>query len=260
ETQTILSCNSRRKGPADAEPTVGPSRSLDYELELGAVVGTGNPLGRSIDVHQAEDHLWGLCLLNDWSARDLQAWEYQPLGPFLAKNFASTLGAWVVTLEALEPFRAPLAARAANDPAPLPYLASEQDRLHGGFAITVEAWLRTARMRADGAPSHRLSRGSSLDLYWSFAQMLAHHASGGCNMRPGDLLGSGTISGPTRDSRGCLLELTWRGAEPLTLPNGETRAFLEDGDELTLTAYAEREGVPRIGFGQCTGEVRAASA
>ena len=256
----VVRPRGQRKGPADAEPTVGPSRSLDYELELGAVVGTGNPLGRSIDVHQAEDHLWGLCLLNDWSARDLQAWEYQPLGPFLAKNFASTLGAWVVTLEALEPFRAPLAARAANDPAPLPYLASEQDRLHGGFAITVEAWLRTARMRADGAPSHRLSRGSSLDLYWSFAQMLAHHASGGCNMRPGDLLGSGTISGPTRDSRGCLLELTWRGAEPLTLPNGETRAFLEDGDELTLTAYAEREGVPRIGFGQCTGEVRAASA
>jgi fumarylacetoacetase len=256
----VVRPRGQRKGPSDAEPTVGPSRSLDYELELGAFVGTGNPLGSCIDVHQAEDHLWGLCLLNDWSARDLQAWEYQPLGPFLAKNFASTLGAWVVTLEALEPFRAPLAARAANDPAPLPYLASEHDRLHGGFAITVEAWLRTARMRAAGEPSHRLSHGTSLDLYWSFGQMLAHHASSGCNMRPGDLLGSGTISGPARDSRGCLLELTWRGAEPITLPNGETRAFLEDGDELTLTAFAEREGVPRIGFGQCSGEVRAALA
>jgi len=247
----------QRKGPNDAEPTVGPSRSLDYELELGAFVGTGNALGSSIPIAEAEDHLWGLCLLNDWSARDLQAWEYQPLGPFLAKNFASTISPWVVTLEALEPFRAPLAPRADGDPAPLPYLAHPHDRARGGFAITVEVWLRTARMREQEAPAVRLSQGSALDLYWSFAQMLAHHASAGCNMRPGDLLGSGTISGAARDSRGCLLELTWRGAEPVMLPNGESRGFLEDGDELTITAWAGA-GERRIGFGRCTGEVRAA--
>lgn len=247
----------QRKGPNDPEPTVGPSRSLDYELELGVFVGTGNALGTAIPIAEAEDHLWGLCLLNDWSARDLQAWEYQPLGPFLAKNFASTISPWVVTLEALEPFRAPLAPRADGDPAPLPYLAHAHDRARGGFAITVEAWLRTARMRAQGEPAVRLSQGSALDLYWSFAQMLAHHASAGCNMRPGDLLGSGTISGAAKDSRGCLLELTWRGAEPVTLPNGESRGFLEDGDELTITAWAG-EGDRRIGFGRCTGEVRAA--
>ena len=250
----------QRKGPNDDAPTVGPSRSLDYELELGAFVGTGNALGESIPLAEAESHLWGLCLLNDWSARDLQAWEYQPLGPFLAKNFASTISPWVVTLEALEPFRAPLAARAAEDPAPLPYLSHDSDKARGGFDVNVEVWLQTARMREAGEPAVRISQGRALDLYWSFAQMLTHHASTGCNMRPGDLLGSGTISGPARESRGCLLELTWRGAEPLTLPNGETRSFLEDGDEVTLTAFAERDGVGRIGFGRCSGVVRAARA
>jgi fumarylacetoacetase len=248
----------QRKGPNDAEPSVGPSRSLDYELELGAFVGTGNALGDTIALADAEQHLWGLCLLNDWSARDLQAWEYQPLGPFLAKNFASTISPWVVTLEALEPFRAPLAARAEGDPSPLPYLAHDSDRARGGFDLTVEVWLRTRAMRDAGAPPVRLSHGNALDLYWSFGQMLTHHASTGCNMRPGDLLGSGTISGAARESRGCLLEFTWRGAEPLALPNGETRGFLEDGDEVTLTAFAERAGVGRIGFGRCTGEIRAA--
>jgi fumarylacetoacetase len=247
----------QRKGPDDVEPSVGPSRSLDYELELGVFVGTGTTLGETIPLADAESHLWGLCLLNDWSARDLQAWEYQPLGPFLAKNFASTISPWVVTLEALAPFRAPLAPRADGDPAPLPYLAHESDVARGGFAITLDVWLRTAQMRDAGEAAVRISTSSALDLYWSFAQMLTHHASTGCNMRPGDLLGSGTISGAAKDSRGCLLELTWRGAEPLALPNGETRRFLEDGDEVTFTAYAG-EGEHRIGFGQCTGEVRPA--
>lgn len=248
----------QRKGPADDVPTVGPSRSLDYELELGAFVGTGNDLGEPIAIRSAESHLWGLCLLNDWSARDLQAWEYQPLGPFLAKNFASTISPWVVTLEALEPFRAPLAPRADGDPQPLSYLSSAHDAALGGFAITVEVWLRTPKMREENVPAVRLSQGSALDLYWTFAQMLTHHASSGCNLRPGDLLGSGTISGPSPDSRGCLLELTRRGAEPLALPNGETRGFLMDGDEVIMTAFAEREGAGRIGFGRCVGEVRAA--
>jgi fumarylacetoacetase len=250
--------SGQRKGPADDTPTVGPSRSLDYELELGAFVGTGNALGEPVPMAEAEAHLFGLCLLNDWSARDLQAWEYQPLGPFLAKNFASTISPWVVTLEALAPFRAPLAERAEGDPAPLPYLNHADDRAHGGFAVTVETWLSTARMRAAGEPAVRITRAQATDLYWSMAQMLVHHTSSGCNLRPGDLLGSGTISGPAKDSRGCLLELTWRGAEPHTLPNGETRAFLEDGDEVQLTAFAERDGAVRIGFGRCTGVIVAA--
>ncbi|MBL0938660.1 MAG: fumarylacetoacetase [Gemmatimonadaceae bacterium] len=247
--------NGQRKGPDDAAPTFGASRLLDYELELGAFVGTGNPLGSTIPLSEVENHLWGLCLLNDWSARDIQSWEYQPLGPFLAKNFASTISPWVVTLEALEPFRAPLAARADGDPAPLPYLTHESDQTRGGFSLTLEVWLETSRMRAAGEAPVRISRGSSLDLYWSFGQMLAHHASNGCNMRSGDLLGSGTISGASKDSRGCLLELTWRGAEPITLPNGEQRKFLEDGDTLSMTAYAEREGAVRIGFGWCRGTI-----
>lgn len=245
----------QRKGPNDEVPSVGPSRSLDYELELGAFVGTGNALGEPIPMAQADDHLFGLCLLNDWSARDLQAWEYQPLGPFLAKNFASSISPWVVTLEALEPFRAPLAPRAEGDPAPLPYLTDRADQERGGFAITVETWLRTARMQEAGEPAVRITQGQATDLYWSMAQMLVHHASNGCNLRAGDLLGSGTISGPSPESRGCLLELTWRGAEPITLPNGESRAFLHDGDELQITAFAERDGAVRIGFGVCTGVV-----
>jgi len=245
----------QRKGPNEEVPSVGPSRLLDYELELAAFVGTGNALGDAIPMEQANEHLFGLCLLNDWSARDIQAWEYQPLGPFLAKNFASTISPWVVTLEALEPFRQPLAPRAEGVPEPLPYLTSDADRAHGGFGITVETWLRTAQMREAGDPAVRLTQGQATDLYWSMAQLLVHHASSGCNLRPGDLLGSGTISGAAKESRGCLLELTWRGAEPLTLPNGETRRFLEDGDELEITAFAEREGAARIGFGRCVGTI-----
>ena len=245
----------QRKGPDDAVPSVGPARSLDYELELGAFVSRGNAQGEPIAIHNANDHLFGICLLNDWSARDIQSWEYQPLGPFLAKNFASSISPWVVTLEALAPFRAPLAPRAEGDPQPLAYLDDATDRALGGLAITVEVWLRTASMRDAGEPAVRLAQSSALDLYWSFAQMLTHHASGGCNMRPGDLLGSGTISGAAPDSRGCMLELTKRGAEPYTLPNGEVRRFLENGDEVIMTAFAEREGAVRIGFGECRGTV-----
>ncbi len=245
--------SGQRKGPDDAVPSVGPSRSLDYELELGAFVARGNALGDTIAIADASSHLFGFCLLNDWSARDIQSWEYQPLGPFLAKNFASSISPWVVTMEALAPFRAPLAARAEGDPAPLPYLDDATDRALGGLSVTLEVSLRTAKMRTEGEPAHRLTQSSALDLYWTAAQLLAHHASSGCNMRPGDLLGSGTISGAAKDSRGCLLELTWRGAEPVTLPNGEVRRFLEDGDEVIMTAIAERAGAVRIGFGECRG-------
>ncbi len=254
---TVKRPHGQRKGPNDAVPSVGPSRALDYELELGAFVGAGNAMGSSIPLAEADAHLFGLCLLNDWSARDLQAWEYQPLGPFLAKNFASSVSPWVVTLDALAPFRAPLAPRDAADPAPLPYLSDANDQARGGYALTLEVSLRTARMRADNVPAHTLSRGSSLDLFWSFGQMLAHHTVNGCAMRAGDLLGSGTVSGPAKESRGCLMELTWRGTEPLSLPNGETRGYLEDGDELIMTAFAEREGATRIGFGSCRGVITA---
>jgi fumarylacetoacetase len=250
--------NGQTKGADDAAPTFGPSRSLDYEMEIGAFVGPGNRLGTRIAVEEAEAHLFGLCLVNDWSARDVQSWEYQPLGPFLAKNFATTLSPWVVTFEALEPFRTHALPRPAGDPRPLPYLDSVVDRARGAFDITLEVWLRTARMRDASQPAVRLSRGRFADMYWTLAQLLTHHASGGCNLRPGDLLASGTVSGPDRDARGCLLELTWRGAEPLTLPGGETRRFLEDGDEVIMRGVCEREGAARIGFGECRGVVLAA--
>jgi fumarylacetoacetase len=245
----------QRKG-ADAEvPDVGPSRLLDYELEVGCVVGTGNPLGETIPLEHAERHLFGLCLLNDWSARDIQAWEYQPLGPFLAKSFASTISPWIVTRDALAPYRIPAFTRPEGDPAPLPYLLNEGDRAAGGFDLTLEVHLRTPTMLERGEAPFRVSRGSFRDMYWTLAQMLAHHASNGCNLRPGDLLGSGTVSGTTPDSRGCLLERTWRGSEPLELPGGETRKFLEDGDEVILRGWCEAPGRPRIGFGECTGVV-----
>jgi fumarylacetoacetase len=243
------------KDPKADAPTFGPSRSLDYEMEVGCFVGTGNRLGEPVPLAEAESHLFGLCLVNDWSARDLQSWEYQPLGPFLAKNFATTVSPWVVTLDALEPFRAPAAARPAGDPPPLAYLNSPADQARGAFDITVEVWLASARMRAGGVAPVRLSRARMADLYWTPAQMLAHHTSNGCNLQPGDLFASGTISGPSKENRGCLLELTWRGAEPLALPTGEMRTFLEDGDEVMLRGYAERGGAVRIGFGECVGEV-----
>ncbi|MBC8090283.1 MAG: fumarylacetoacetase [Phycisphaerae bacterium] len=247
--------SGQRKGPNDEAPVFGPSRGLDYEVELGAFVGNGNALGEPIGIGDAEQHIFGLCLLNDWSARDVQNWEYQPLGPFLAKNFCSTVSPWVVTMDALEPYRGPLAPRASDDPQPLTYLTHSSDQQGGGFEITVELWLQTSAMRDAGEAPIRVSAGNSIDLYWTFAQMLAHHSSNGCNMQPGDLLGSGTISGPLAINRGCLLELTRRGAEPLLLPNGEKRAFLEDGDEVTLRAHARRDGAVRIGFGSCGGTV-----
>jgi len=242
---------------ADAEaPSFGPSRSLDYELEVGFFAGRGNAQGEAIRIGDAESHIFGLCIVNDWSARDIQTWEYQPLGPFLAKNFATTISPWVVTMEALEPFRAPAFVRAADDPEPLPYLNAAGDRARGGIDLKLEVWLRTARMRAENASPVRLSQGNLRDLYWTLAQMLTHHTSNGCNLEPGDLLASGTVSGAAQDSLGCLLEITRRGAEPLHLPNGEMRRFLEDGDEVILRGYCEREGHARIGFGTCRGVVR----
>lgn len=243
------------KGAEAPGPSFGPSRLLDYELEVGCFVGPGNRLGEAIPIAEAEGHVFGLCLVNDWSARDMQAWEYQPLGPFLAKSFATTVSPWVVTLEALAPFRAPALARPAGDPEPLPYLDDLANRARGGVDITLEVWLRTAAMRARGGAAVRLTRGSFTDMYWTLAQMLTHHASNGCNLSPGDLIASGTVSGPDKGSRGCLLELTWRGAEPVTLPDGETRKFLQDGDEVILRGYCEREGAARIGFGECAGVI-----
>ena len=242
-------------GEPAVPPVVGPSRRLDYEAELGFWIGGGNAMGTTIPIAEASRALFGTCLLNDWSARDVQAWEYQPLGPFLAKNFASTVSPWVVTWEALAPFRVPAFARAEGDPVPLPYLNDAGDQRAGGLGIAIEVWLVSAEMRRQGRGPVRLSRGSTADLYWTPAQMVAHHTMGGCNLRPGDLLGSGTVSGATKESRGCLLELTWRGTEPITLPTGEVRRFLEDGDEVTMRARCERDGARAIGFGECRGTI-----
>jgi fumarylacetoacetase len=229
-------------------PVFAPSRQLDYECEVGFFIGQGNALGEPIPIAEAEDHLFGFCLLNDWSARDMQRWEYQPLGPFLAKSFATTISPWVVTLDALVPFRKPFAARPEGDPAPLPHL-------NGGDAldITIEVWMRSAKMARANQRLIRLSQTWFDQMYWNPAQMIAHHASNGCNLRPGDLLGSGTVSGPEKTERGCLLEITSRGTEPIELPSGEKRAFLEDGDEVYLRGYCERDGFRRIGFGECRG-------
>ncbi|MGH7509567.1 MAG: fumarylacetoacetase [Gemmatimonadales bacterium] len=241
------------KDSASEEPVFAPTRGLDYEMEVGCFVGPGNELGTPVWIGEAEAHLFGLCLVNDWSARDIQSWEYQPLGPFMSKNFATTVSPWVVTTEALEPYRVPAFERPAGDPEPLPYLDSSANRARGGIDVTVEVLLTTAKMRDAGLAPSRLSRGRMADLYWTPAQMLAHHTSNGCNLRPGDLFASGTISGPTSDSRGCLLELTWRGSEPITLPTGETRKFLEDGDEVILRGSCVRAGAVPIGFGECRG-------
>ncbi|HLH36562.1 MAG TPA: fumarylacetoacetase [Alloacidobacterium sp.] len=242
--------------PADAAvPTFAPTRLLDYELEMGCFVADGNDLGQPVPIHEAEEYIFGLCLLNDWSARDMQAWEYQPLGPFLSKNFATSISPWVVTLDALQPFRVPAFQREAGDPDPLPYLNSADDRLRGGFDVVLEAWLSSKLMRDEKLAPIMLSRGNMRDLYWTLAQMLTHHASNGCNLRPGDLLGTGTVSGPGKDSAGCLLEMTRRGTEPISLPTGEQRKFLEDGDEVVFRGYCIREGHPRIGFGECRGVV-----
>jgi fumarylacetoacetase len=249
--------HGQTRDDANGPPVFGPTRRLDYEVEVGAFIGRGNPLGQPIQISQAEKHLWGLCLLNDWSARDIQSWEYQPLGPFLSKSFMSTVSPWIVTLDALAPFRAPGSPRPPDDPAPLPYLSHADDQRAGGFDLVLEVSLQSARMREKGTGAMLVSRSRFRDMYWTLAQLATHHASNGCNLRPGDLIGSGTVSGPDKESRGCLLERASRGAEPLELPTGERRAFLEDGDEVILRGYAEREGFRRIGFGECSGVVSA---
>lgn len=243
----------------EGPPTFQPTARLDYEVEAGFLVGTGSALGDPVPVSAAGQLLFGVCLLNDWSARDIQAWEYQPLGPFLSKSFASTLSPWVVTAEALAPFRVGVARRAEGDPEPLPYLLDPIDQAEGAIDIRFEVSLRTRAMRDSGLAAARLSLGTLADLYWTPAQLIAHHTSNGCNLRPGDLLGSGTISGASADARGCLLEITRRGAEPVRLPNGEERRFLADGDEVVIRAWCERDGFARIGFGACTGMVVPAS-
>jgi len=248
--------SGQTKAPDAAAPVFGPSRMLDYELEVGFFVGQGNQLGEPVPLGHAEEHFFGLCLVNDWSARDIQSWEYVPLGPFLGKSFATTISPWVVTLDALAPFRVPPRPRPEGDPEPLRYLSDERDRQCGAFDVQLEVSLLTARMRAAGAQPARVSLGNLRDLYWTPAQMLAHHASNGCNLRPGDLLATGTVSGATPESVGSLLERTKRGVEPLVLPNGEQRKFLEDGDEVILRGWCEREGHARIGFGECRGIVR----
>jgi fumarylacetoacetase len=240
--------------PGATEPAFGPCKRLDYELEVGVYVGIGNELGTRVPIEAAEDHVFGLCLLNDWSARDIQAWEYQPLGPFLAKSFATTVSPWVVTLEALAPFRAAW-TRPAGDPRPLPYLDSPAARASGAFDVQLEVWLETARGRAEGAPPSRLSRTSLRHAYWTIGQLVAHHTVNGCNLQPGDLLGTGTQSGPSPDEAGSLLELTNGGKQPLTLPNGERRTFLEDGDAVILRGFCAGPGAARIGFGECRSTV-----
>jgi len=240
-----------------ARPELAATRRLDYELEVGVFVGRGNPLGQAVPVAQAERLVFGLCLLNDWSARDIQVWEYQPLGPFLAKNFATTVSPWVVTLEALAPFRVPW-ERPAGEPPPLAYLDDAAARATGAIDIQLEAWLDSARTRASGMPAQHLSHTTFRDSWWTVAQMLAHHTVNGCNLVAGDLLGSGTQSGPLPSQAGSLLELTAGGRQPFTLASGETRTFLEDGDRVILRGWCERDGYVRIGFGEAAGTVRAA--
>ncbi len=238
-----------------AAPVVGPSRALDYECEMAAWVGRGNARGEVVPMDRAEEHLFGLGLLNDWSARDVQRWEYQPLGPFLGKNFGTTISPWVVTLDALEPFRVAPTARAPGDPEPLPYLDSDANRSRGGIGVELVVHLSSAAMRREGVSPLQVSRSNLSMMYWTFAQLVAHHTSNGCNLRPGDVLGTGTISGPAKESRGCLLEVTWHGRDPLLLPTGESRRFLEDGDEVILRGRCERDGFTGIGFGACSGIV-----
>jgi len=252
--------NGQRKAPDADAPEYGPSRRLDYELELGIWIGAGNELGCPIAIGEAAEHIAGYCLLNDWSARDIQAWEYQPLGPFLAKNFLTSVSAWVVSPEALAPFRKPMPQRPAGDPQPLPYLDDPADRESGGLAIQLEATLTTEQMRRQGVAPHILSRGSAdAAMYWSAAQIVAHHSANGCNLQPGDLIGTGTLSTESDGGLGSLLEISRGGKQPIDLPSGESRSFLEDGDEITMRAWCEGDGGPRIGFGECIGRVVTAS-
>lgn len=247
--------NGQTKAPEAERPAFGPSRLLDYEVEVGFFVGPGNEPGEPVNIGEAEAHIFGLCLVNDWSARDIQAWEYQPLGPFLAKSFATTISPWIVTMEALAPFRVPAFERPAGDPDPLPYLDSPENRERGGIELKMELLLSSPQMREQGMAPVALTHHNFSDVYWTVAQMLTHHTSNGCNLRAGDLIASGTVSGPEKDQRGCLLELTWRGTEPIQLPTGEARRFLEDGDEVIIRGWCERASFARIGFGECRGVV-----
>jgi fumarylacetoacetase len=242
---------------ADAPaPTYAATKRLDYEAELGFIAGAGNRLGQPIALRDALEHVFGVVLLNDWSARDIQAWEYQPLGPFLGKSFATTISPWIVTMDALEPYRCAAFARPDGDPKPLPYLLDKDDQREGGFAIELEMHLRTPKMKTP----QRLSRGNFRDSYWTVAQMVAHQTSNGCNLEPGDLLGSGTISGPAPDSLGSMMEQTLAGKNPLQLPSGETRSFLEDGDEVIQRGRCAREGYASIGFGEASGRIMPAAS
>jgi fumarylacetoacetase len=252
--------NGQRKPGSATVPSFGPSRNLDYELEMGIWVGTGNALGDPVPIGAAADRIAGFCLLNDWSARDIQGWEYQPLGPFLAKNFATTVSPWIVTPEALAPFRVSQADRPEGDPAPMPYLLDAADQSGGALDIELEVLLETPAMKAKGLPPHRLARSNARHMYWTAAQLLTHHASGGCNLQPGDLLGTGTISAPEDSGFGSLLETTNGGRKPVELPSGETRRFLEDGDTVILKARGVRAGRPSIGFGECRGTIMPAPA
>ncbi len=245
----------QRRAPEAEVPLFGPSVNLDFELELGIWIGPGNVQGEPIPIAHAGEHMVGLCMLNDWSARDIQRWEGQPLGPFLAKNFATTVSPWVITLEALAPFRVPQPRRPAGDPRPLPYLWDDADQQHGAFNVAVEAWIVTEAMRTRNAAPHRLALSNLTHLYWTAAQMVAHHTCGGCNLEPGDLFGSGTISAPERAGWGSLSELSNDGKTEIALPSGEKRTYLQDGDEIILRAAAQREGFATIGFGDCSGRV-----
>jgi len=254
--EPVIRPNGQRKAPDAEAPEYGPSRRLDYELELGIWIGEGNELGSPIPIGEAVGHIAGYCLLNDWSARDIQAWEYQPLGPFLAKNFLTSVSPWIVTPQALEPFRKAMPPRPAGDPRPLPYLDDAGDRESGGLSIQLEVTLTTEKMRASGLAPHILSRGSAdAAMYWSAAQIVAHHSSNGCNLQPGDLIGTGTLSTDSAGGLGSLLEISHGGKQPVQLPSGETRSFLDDGDEVTMKAWCQGEGAVRIGFGDCVGRV-----
>ncbi|QIL01780.1 fumarylacetoacetase [Sphingomonas sinipercae] len=255
--EPVVRPKGQRKPPEAEAPEYGPSRRLDYELELGIWIGRGNGLGDAIAIDEADEHIAGYCLLNDWSARDLQAWEYQPLGPFLAKNFLTSISPWVVSSDALAPFRKAMPPRPEGDPEPLPYL--QEGNGAGALEIQLEVTLTTERMRSEGLQPHVLSRGSADSaMYWSAAQIVTHHASNGCNLQPGDLIGTGTLSTSSDDGLGSLMEISRGGKQPITLASGESRSFLEDGDEITLRAWCEREGEVRIGFGECVGRVLAA--
>jgi fumarylacetoacetase len=254
--EPVIRPNGQRKPPDVEAPSFGPSRRLDYELELGIWIGRGNELGSPVPIGEAAEHIAGYCLLNDWSARDLQAWEYQPLGPFLAKNFLTSISPWVVSPHALAPFRKPLQPRPSGDPAPLPYLDDRADRENGALGVQLEVTLLTQKMSSGGLAPQILSRGSAdVAMYWSAAQIVAHHSSNGCNLQPGDLIGTGTLSTDSGDGLGSMLEISQGGKQPLLLSSGETRSFLEDGDELRLRAWCEAEGAVRIGLGECVGRV-----